>query len=87
MPEVYKESEYYKDQNIGQKVTSTPSGSWEDYVMGGFEDLKADFGNVVSASKQFPIRSALTVIGFLAVVYIGFKITRSFVKIRNRLRG
>jgi hypothetical protein len=87
MPQVFKESEYYSEhpQSAYQEPSSSPA--WERHLFEGIKGLKTDFGEVVEASKKFPIRSALTIIGALTVVYIGFRISKSFVMIKNRLRG
>ncbi len=89
MAEVFKESEYYENFSGADPspAAQTPFGNWESHVFNGVEGLKSDFGEVIAAGKKFPVRSALTVIGFLTVLYIGFRISKSFVKIKNRLRG
>lgn len=53
--------------------------------------LVEDFGQVTSALKAFPYRSAASVAGFLAVVFVAFKIGRSFgimqSNIKRKLKG
>ena len=46
-----------------------------------FSGLKDDFKNVLGAVKNFPVRSTLTVVGFLTLLYIGFRTYRKFAKI------
>lgn len=85
MPQVFKESEYRQNQK------SEPDFSqifdWESQLNNGLAGLRSDFSEVTEAAKKFPVRSMLTIIGLVTVLYIGFKFTRSFVKIANRLRG
>jgi hypothetical protein len=88
MPQVFKESEYYSENpQSAYQETQSSFPAWETHLFEGIKGLKTDFGEVVEASKKFPIRSALTIIGALTVVYIGFRISKSFVMIKNRLRG
>lgn len=90
MVQVFKESEYFQTEEPVGAENQYPQADypgWEEYVFGGLAGLKSDFNEVVAASKKFPVRSTLTIIGLITVLYIGFKISRSFVKITNRLRG
>ena len=90
MPQVFKESEYYAKQPEEapeEAPQEVPFSAWEAHIFNGISGLKSDFGDVVEASKKFPIRSTLTLIGVITVVYIGFRISRSFVMIKKRLRG
>lgn len=77
MVNVYKEKDY--QQNNNEKLQDPPINI-ED-LLSGLGGLRSDFGNVIEAAKKFPIRSTLTVIGFITVLYIGFKLGSKFVKI------
>jgi len=72
MVEVFKEKDYQPE---------TPVPPLESFLISGLEGLRSDFGTVIEATKKFPIRSALTTIGFITVLYIGFKVANKFVKI------
>ncbi len=72
MVKVFKEKDY-KATHQGQ----TP----EDLLISGLEGLRSDFGSIVDTVKKFPIRSTPIVIGFIAVLYIRFKVRNKFVKI------
>lgn len=72
MVNIFKEKDY--------KAPPTDQPSLDDIFL-GIEGLQSDFGNVIEAAKKFPVRSTLTVIGFITVLYIGFKVGRKFVKI------
>lgn len=76
MQQVFKESEFYSNPTPEIPVSE---------LFGGMEEIRSDFVAVGSALKSFPLRSALTVVGCLSVVYIGFKLTKSFVKIKAEL--
>lgn len=85
MVNVYKEkdySEYVSEETDEPFPTQNPQfPGLAGMLFSSAQGLQSDFGNVFEAAKKFPIRSTLTVIGFLTVVYIGFKISRTFVKI------
>jgi hypothetical protein len=88
MTKVFKESDYYSDsQQENHFPQENPFPVWENHIFNGVQGLRSDFGEVIAASKKFPIRSTLTIIGFFTVMYIAFRMSRSFVKIKNRLRG
>lgn len=71
MVKVFKEKDYQGD-------IPDPTIQLEDFLISGLEGLRA---NVIESAKKFPIRNTLAVIGFLTVLYIGFKVGRKFVKI------
>ena len=73
MAEVFKEKDYQPETPVLPPL--------ESFLISGLEGLRSDFGNVIEATKKFPIRSALTTIGFITVLYIGFKVSNKFVKI------
>lgn len=75
---IFKEKEYRKQFVSNFKEVSSAS----PINLGG---LKNDFGNVLVAVKSFPFKSALSVLGFLTLLYIGFKISKKFVNIKSRL--
>jgi hypothetical protein len=77
MVNVFKEKDYQQDSVV---ESSIPPINFED-LLSGLGGLRSDFGDVVEAAKKFPIRSTLTVIGFITVLYIGFKVGSKFVKI------
>lgn len=79
MVNVFKEKDY-QQKDIDDDDVEAPSINIEE-LLSGLGGLKSDFGNVIEAAKKFPIRSALTVIGFITVLYIGFKVGSKFVKI------
>lgn len=86
MVNVYKEKDYseYVSEETGSPDFSGQIPQFSrlgDLLFNSAQGLHSDFGNVIEAAKKFPIRSALTIIGFLTVMYIGFKISRTFVKI------
>tara|TARA_B100001109_G_C18789033_1_gene439185 strand:+ start:336 stop:626 length:291 start_codon:yes stop_codon:yes gene_type:complete len=96
MVNVYKESEFYAEQTVEPPpvdptfegmLGANPFTNFQGFMFSGLKNLSQDFGEVTQAAKNFPYRSAFTVIGVIAVLYIGFKISRSFVKITSRLRG
>jgi len=76
MTKVFKESEYYSNINYNHTTG--------DDIFNG---INSDFGIAIDAIKEFPIRSALTAIGFMTVMYIGFKVAKKFGMIKARLRG
>lgn len=76
MPQVFKESEYYSEYPNTGYFYDNP----EIPVLG---DLKADFMQVLEAGRNFPIRSTLTMIGLLTVVYIAFRFGKMFVKMKK----
>lgn len=47
-------------------------------IFSNFGDIKKDFSDVSVAVKNFPLRSFLTVIGVIFVVYITFNLVRKF---------
>lgn len=74
MTKVFKEKDYKADDNPDVSPL-------DDFIMSGIAGLQSDFSDVVEATKKFPVRSALTVIGFITVLYIGFKVGSKFVRI------
>ena len=74
MVSVFKEKEYQPNPKDNTPLL-------EEFLISGLEGLRSDFGSVIEASRKFPVRSTLTVIGFITVLYIGFKVGRKFVKI------
>jgi len=73
---VFKE----KDYNSQQQTPNFPRPATN------FRGLKDDLNSLVTVINKAPVRNTLTIIGVLAVLYIGFKLTRKFVKIRESLR-
>lgn len=49
-------------------------------------ELGTDAKNLGSALASFPYGSALKVIGFLTILYIGFKLTNKFVNIGDKVK-
>jgi hypothetical protein len=79
---VFKEKEYRKTvepppQAVMPKSMPHPLN---------FEGLPEDLSSVIAAIKYFPLKSALTLIGALTVLYIGFKVTRKFGSIKANLK-
>jgi hypothetical protein len=77
MVNVFKEKDYQQDSVVEPNISQV---NLED-LLSGLGGLRSDFGEVLEAAKKFPIRSTLTVIGFITVLYIGFKVGSKFVKI------
>ena len=71
MVKVFKEKEYQPDESDTPPIL-------EEILISGLEGLRS---SVVESVKKFPIRNTLAVIGFITVLYIGFKVSRKFVKI------
>lgn len=77
-------------QHLGQE-TPTEEGpannpvnnSFDVRMLGGLVD---DFNSVTAALKAFPFKSALSVVGFLAVVYVAFKAGKKFGIIQSRIK-
>jgi hypothetical protein len=80
---VFKEKEYRK--TVEPPQTSTPPAETPIPPL-NFEGLSEDVGSVLVAMRQFPFKSALTIIGALTVLYIGFKVTRKFGSIKANLK-
>jgi len=93
---VYKSSDYYTEEPDAaeQPSSENPGNPFMGMNFGGINfgemaanelsGLRDDFKNVFSAVKDFPVRSTLTVVGTMTLVYIGFKVWRKFAKIKSR---
>jgi len=88
---VYKTSDYYSEETEAPAEEPIPepqvnpfSGiNFGEIALNEFAGLKDDFKNVFVAVKDFPVRSTLTVFGFLTLVYIGFRTYRKFARIKT----
>lgn len=88
---VYKSSDYYTEetedsveQQIPEPQVNPFAGiNFGEIALNEFAGLKDDFKNVFVAVKGFPVRSALTVVGFLTLLYIGFRTYRKFARIKT----
>jgi len=89
---VYKTSDYYSEENetpVEEPMPEPQANPFSGINLGEialneFAGLKDDFKNVFVAIKGFPVRSTLTVVGFLTLVYIGFRTYRKFARIKTR---
>jgi len=71
-----------KDFNLGQDApTEAANKPFDLHMIGG---LVEDFNEVVGAIKSFPLKSAFSLIGFLAVVFVAFKAGTKFGIIKSR---
>lgn len=77
-------------QHLGQNDPKNETGnsansvnSFDVSMLGGLVD---DFNSVTAALKAFPFKSALSVVGFLAVVYVAFKAGTKFGIIKSRIK-
>lgn len=78
---VFKEKDYRK--TVGPTYVGIPKSGAQTL---NFEGLPEDLSSVIVAMKYFPFKSALTLIGALTVLYIGFKVTRKFGSIKANLK-
>jgi hypothetical protein len=69
-------------QNESRNTTNSVN-SFDASMLGGLVD---DFNSVTAALKAFPFKSALSVVGFLAVVYVAFKAGTKFGIIKSRIK-
>jgi hypothetical protein len=63
--------------------SANSTNSFDVSMIGGLVD---DFTSVTAALKAFPFKSALSVVGFLAVVYVAFKAGTKFGIIKSRVK-
>lgn len=84
--QVFKEKEYRQAQEQAPQAPSLndfPSINLSGLNLAGITD---DFSAVVTALQQFPVRSSLTLVGALTLLYIGFKLSKKFGIIKSNLK-
>ena len=82
---VYKESEYqqYQHQNPAQPEVNAQTVATK--FITSFGEVRQDFIRFGDAMADFPWRSALTVVGTVAVLYTGFRLVSNFGSIGSEL--
>lgn len=84
----YKVKDFSR-QHLGQEApteevpVNNSVNPFDVRMLGGLLD---DFNSVTAALKAFPFKSALSVVGFLAVVYVAFKAGKKFGIIQSRIK-
>lgn len=79
----YKVKDFNSGLGQDSPVTETENKAFDVRMIGGLVD---DFNSVTAALKTFPFKSALSVAGFLAVVYVAFKAGKKFGIIKSRVK-
>lgn len=82
---VYKESEYQRHHQQAPAQPEISAQTVATKFITSFGEIRQDFVRFGDAMADFPWRSALTVVGTVAVLYTGFRLVSNFGSIGSEL--